>query len=117
MAPYSSVLPTIDVLLGIEGRTGRGLHDDPPAGKALAQVVVGVADELHRHALGQEGPEALAGRAGEGQVEGAVGQSLAAVELDDAVAEDRAHGAVHVADRHFQVRARCLPPGPGRAAR
>ena len=53
------------VFLGIEGRAGRRLHDDPPAGQPLAQVVVGVADQLQRHAVGQERAEALSGRAGE----------------------------------------------------
>ena len=101
-----------DVFLGIEGRARRRLHDDPAAGEALAQVVVGVADELQRHALGEEGPETLAGRAAESQLESAVGQSLAAVVLHDAVAEDRAHGAVDVANRHFQARCACLLPGP-----
>ena len=54
--------------------------------------------------LARNAAKALPCRAGEGQIERAVGQALAAVELDDAVAQDRAHGAVHVADRHFQPR-------------
>ena len=52
-----------DVLARLEGRPERRLHDDPPAGEALAQVVVGVADQPQRHAGGQERPEALPGRA------------------------------------------------------
>ena len=41
-----------DVFLGIEGRAGRRADDDPPAGEPLAQVVVGVADQLQRDAAG-----------------------------------------------------------------
>jgi hypothetical protein len=37
-----------------------GPHDDAPARQALAGVVVGVADQVQRDALGQEGAEALA---------------------------------------------------------
>ena len=47
---------------------------------------------------GQERAERLPGRTGEGQVDGAVGQPLAPVALGDLVAEDRADGAVDVAD-------------------
>ena len=101
--------------LRIEGRVGRRLHDDPPAGEPLAQVIVGVADQPQRDARGQEGPEALAGRTGEGDVDRAVGQALPPHALDDAIAQDRAHRAVHVADRHVELRR--LPPSrwPGPA--
>ena len=112
------MLPTITFSIGIEGRAGRRLDDDPPAGKPLAQVVVGVADQSQGDAAGQEGPEALSGRAAEGDLEGAVGQARRAAPLDDAVAEDRAHRAVHVADRHVQPRrlpgCRCTAPPAGR---
>ena len=64
------------VLLGIEGRAGRGLHDDPPAGEPLAQVVVGVAHQPQRDAAGEKRAEALAGRAAEGEFDRAVGQAV-----------------------------------------
>ena len=81
---------------------GRRLHDDPAARKPLAQVIVGVAHELQRDAVGEKGPEALPRRAVEGDFDGSLGQALAAPALDDAIAEDRAHRAVNVADRHDQ---------------
>ena len=40
-------------------------HDDAAARQALADIVVGVAGELERHAARQEGAEALARGAGE----------------------------------------------------
>ena len=49
--------------LGSKGEPGGVCDDDPPAGKPLAQVVVGVADQPQRDAGGQERPEALPGRA------------------------------------------------------
>src|SRR5207253_3618666 len=54
-----------DVLLGLEGAVLRRVGDDPPARETLAQVIVRVAFQFQRHALGQEAPEALAGVAGE----------------------------------------------------
>ena len=48
---------------GDEGGTLRRIDDDPPAAEALAEVIVGVAFEFERHALGHERAEALAGAA------------------------------------------------------
>ena len=66
-----------DVLLGHErrGGVGRRAQDEPAAREALADVVVGVALEAQGDAAGQEGAEALAGRAGEGDGDGVVGQA------------------------------------------
>ena len=65
-----------DVLLGREdGRPVRP-DDDAAAGQALGDVVVGVAEQPQRDAGRQERAERLAGRAGEGDVDGAVGQAL-----------------------------------------
>ena len=51
------------------GRLALGLlrlaHDDAAARQALADIVVGVARQLERHAARQEGAEALAGGAGQ----------------------------------------------------
>ena len=58
-----------------------GAHDEPAARQALADVVVGVAVEPQRDALGHEGAEALAGRAGERDLDRVVGQPVAAVAL------------------------------------
>ena len=95
------------VFLGIERRAGRRDDDDPPAGKPLAQVIVGVAGQLQRDAGREKRAEALARRAGERKFDRAVGQSLAAPALDDAIAEDRAHRAVDIADRQLPTASAC----------
>src|SRR5665213_3113060 len=90
-----------DVLLGGKGGVlGRG-HDDPATRQTLAQVVVGVAEEPHGHPLRHKGPEALARRAPEGQVDGAVGQACPAVAAGDLVAQQGPDGAVHVGHGHL----------------
>ena len=71
----------------------------PPARQALADVVVGVADQPDLDAGRHERAEALAGRSGEGDVDRAVGQTGALPLLGDLVAEQRADRAVDVADR------------------
>ena len=53
---------------GSKGELGRRLHDDPPAGEPLAQIVVGVADQPQRDAAGEKRAETLAGRAVEGDL-------------------------------------------------
>ena len=83
------------------GASSSGAHHDAPAGQALAEVVVGVAEQAHGHALGHEGAEALARRAPEGEVDGPLGQPGPAVAPGDLVAEQGADGAVHVGDRHL----------------
>ena len=62
-----------DVFFRGERGCGR-IDDEAPAGKAFAHVVVGVAFQFQGHALGQEGPEALAGRAVELEPNRVVGQ-------------------------------------------
>ena len=58
-----------------KGDGGRRPQHDAPARQALAHVVVGVALEAQGDAPGQEGAEALAGRAGEADGDGVVGQA------------------------------------------
>ena len=67
-----------DVVFGHKARFGGRIDDDAAAGKALADVIVRVADEFQRDAAGQERAEALAGRAGELEVDRAVGQAILA---------------------------------------
>ena len=88
-----------DLLLGHEGGLGGRPHDDPTAGEPLADVVVGVALQPEGDASGDEGPEAVAGRPCEVDDDGVVGQALAAVLAGDLEPEQRADGAVDVADR------------------
>ena len=87
-----------DAFLGQEaGGLGR-IGDDASAGKALAEIVVGVAFQFQRDAGGNERAEALAGRALETEMDGTVGQSGRAVAAGDFAAQHGADGAMHVAD-------------------
>ena len=107
-----------DVFLRDERGGPRRVDDEPAAAEALADVVVGVAFELQRDALGEEGAEALAGRAGELEVDRVVGQQVDAVPLGDLVAEDGADGAVGVDDRRARSRTRrpCSSAGFARSS-
>ena len=49
-----------DIVFGDDGALGRGRDDDFAAGEALADVVVGLAEEPNGDAVGEEGAEALA---------------------------------------------------------
>ena len=60
-----------------------GIDDDAAAGEAFADVIVGVAFEFERDALGEEGAEALSGGAGELEADGVVGQTGGAVAARD----------------------------------
>ena len=105
-----------DVLLGHEGGLARGEDDELAAREALADVVVGVALEGERHPAGQEGPEALPGRAGEVDADGVVAQPLRAVARGDLRAQDRPHRPVDVLNGEPDVD-RLLPLEGGRAHR
>src|SRR5690606_33493780 len=88
-----------DVLFSGERGGVRGADDDPSPGQAFADVVVGVADKAQRDPTGEERAERLAGGAGEGDVDGVVGQTFGAVAFGDLVAEHGADSPVDVADR------------------
>ena len=92
-----------DVVLGGERRVAVRPDDHPTARQALGRVVVGVALEPQRDAPRQERAEALAGRAAQVDVDGVVGQALAAVAPRDLRAEQRADAAVDVADRQLDL--------------
>src|SRR5882762_5367425 len=89
-----------DVLGRLAAELGRGRYNDVPARKAFSAVVVGVADQIECHALGEEGPEALARGPGEPGVNRAIGQPLVPVTPCDLVREHRTDGTVAVPDRH-----------------
>ena len=65
-----------DLLGGLERRRPVRAYDEPAAREPLADVVVGVALEPQRDPVRQERAERLAGRADQGEVDGAVGQAL-----------------------------------------
>src|SRR5262249_1115884 len=64
-----------DALLGHNAGAGMGPHDQFAAGKSLADVVVGLTDEVERDAVCQPGAEALPGGAIERQPDGILWQS------------------------------------------
>ncbi len=88
-----------DVLLGDERGLAIRVADDDPARQPLGEVVVGVTLESQRDATGHERAEALAGGASEAGIDRAVGQPLTTPLPGERGAEQRADGAVHVADR------------------
>ena len=99
--------------------------DQLAAGESLADVVVGVAPDAERDAPGQEGPEALAGAAGELEVDRVLAEPVLAVLPRDEVAEQGADRPVPIGDRQRSLDALlvldarpCRPAGaPSRAAR
>ena len=101
-----------DVLLGGEGGVLGRPHHDAAARQALAQVVVGVAEQPHGHAPRHEGAEALAGRAPEGEVDGAVGQAGPAVAPGDLVAEQGARPCGRRCGRPPRRSPACRPRWP-----
>src|SRR5690606_28166265 len=97
-----------DLLLGREPGVGGGTEGQPPARQALADVVVGVADQPQRDAAGDERAERVAGRAGEGDVDGVVGQPAGAALPGQLVAEHGPDGPVDVADGQFELDPRAV---------
>ena len=78
-------------------RVLRRADDDAAARKALADIVVAVADQLEGDAARQEGAEGLAGGAGQLHRDGVVRQALVAVALGDLARQHGAGRAVDVA--------------------
>ena len=90
------------VVLGQEQHVVGRPDDDAATRKALADIVVGVADQLEGDTGRQERADRLARGAGERDVDGVVGQALRAVTPGDLGAEQGADGAVDVAHGQFQ---------------
>ena len=79
------------------------IYDDPAAGEAFANIVIGVALERERDTLRNEGGETLAGRTVEMNLYGVFRESFTAVSFRDFVAENRANGPVGVLDRENRI--------------
>ena len=92
-----------DVILRLEAGVASGPHDHAAAGEPLAAVIVDVALDLHRHTGHAKRHDALPGRAGEGDLDGAVGEAGRAVPTGHLAGEDRAGRAVDVADRQIEL--------------
>ncbi len=119
IAPYSTVLPTM--MFSVGSRLHRRLaHDDAAAGQALADIVVGIAGQLQRHAARQERAEAAAGVAAQADRDRVFRQPGMAVALRHLARQHRADGAVHVADvarDAHRLAALRAPAAPARSAR
>jgi hypothetical protein len=92
-----------DVVRRLATETGTRTDDDPPTRQALADVVVGFANQVQGHAARQKGAEGLPGGAGEMDVDGAVRQSGVPVALGHPAGEHRPDGAVDVAHRQVDA--------------
>jgi hypothetical protein len=73
IAPYSTVLPTM-MFSAASRSMGRLTHDHAAARKALADIVVGIADEVQRDAMRKERAEGLPCDTLERDVDGVVGR-------------------------------------------
>ncbi len=80
----------------------RRIDDQLAAGEPLADVIVGVAFELERHAARQERAETLPGRSGECEADGPRLQALGPVLARDLARQHRPHRAIHVANRQLE---------------
>src|SRR5688572_8531120 len=90
-----------DRLLRDDAGILRGTHDDAAAGKALADIVVGLALEVERDAMREPSAEALSGRTLEADPDRVLRQAGMAIGLGDGAGEHRPRGPVRVADWHF----------------
>src|SRR5438105_8299847 len=88
-----------DRFLRHNARVGGGADDDSAAGEALADVIVGVAFELERHAARKPRAEALAGSAGEFHVDGVGRESLVPIPFRNFAGEHRPRGSIGILDR------------------
>ena len=81
----------------------RRTNDDAAAAKALADIVVAVADQFERNAARQERPEGLPGRSGELDGDRILFQALMPVTLGDFTRQHCAGGAIDVLDIHLDL--------------
>src|SRR6185437_15077749 len=78
------------------------------AGKSLANVIVRIAFERQRDALGEKRAEALTSRAGELYADRFVRQAAGAVASGDFATHHGADRAVHVPDRQMELGLRAM---------
>ena len=104
-----------DVLLGDEGGALGRPQREHAAGKALADVVVRLADQRQLDAGREPRPERLAGRAAQREPDRSRRQAERAVRARHRMGEKPAHRAVAVRDRELGLGAHasvdCLPRG------
>ena len=92
-----------DDVPGWIARNARRLaHHHTAAGKALADIVIGIAHQFERNPMGEESAEALPGGAVEADMNGVFRQTRMAVTPRDFARQHGAHRAMHVADGAFE---------------
>src|ERR1019366_8878480 len=92
-----------DVLVGLEGRPRRRLHDEHTARETFADVVVRVAFEDEEHPPRREGAEALPGGSRALDDDGPVTQALRAMLSSALAGEASAERAVGVRQRDLNL--------------
>ena len=97
-------------LRGFPGRIDHELA----ARQALADIIIGLALKLERHAMGDPGPKALARRALQLHVDRIVGKPGMAVLFGDHARQHRAGGAIDALDRALDAHRRARRDGRGR---
>jgi hypothetical protein len=78
--------------------------DQPAAGKTLAGIIIGIADQVERHAGGEEGAEALTCRTVERRRQRSVGKAGMAVAPGDLAAEHGADRPIDIGHVHLDAR-------------
>ena len=93
----------------------RRVDHDAAARQALADIVIAFAFEFQRHAMGEPGAEALAGRALGADVDGVVRKAGIAVDARDFARQHGADGAIDAAHLGLQPHRRAALQRCGRA--
>src|SRR3546814_3293822 len=91
-----------DVARRIAAGSLRLAHHDPPARQTLADVIVGIADEVERYTVRQPCTEALPGNAAELDADRVGRKAAMAISPRDLARKHRAHRTVYVADCPFK---------------
>src|SRR6516165_3259427 len=87
-----------DRLLRHDSRIGGRPHHNAAAGKAFAEIVVGVALQFESHAAGEKGAEALTGGAGKARHDRVRREAFVPVAFGDFAGEHGADGAIGILD-------------------
>src|ERR1019366_9199978 len=87
-----------NVLFGDEGGSSRRIDYQFSAGEPLPDVIVRLALQFERDALGEKRAEALPRRAVEAEADGIAGQPRGPVAGSDLARKHGAHGAMHIAN-------------------
>ena len=92
-----------DVVRGFAPEAGTRTDDDPPTRQALADIVVGFANQVQGHAARQKRAEGLAGGAREMDVDGSLRQACVPVAPGYPAREHGPDCPIDIADRQVDV--------------